>query len=50
MLRKLLFGAGAAYLARKFIGGRRGMRGDALRPAGGTGLGGSRWGRRGTGW
>ena len=49
MLKKLIFGAGAAYLARKFMGGRRTSRSTAL-PRGGTGLGGSRWGRRGMSW
>ena len=50
MLKKLLFGAGAAYLARKFMGGRRSTRSDYARAGNGLGLGGSRWGRRGTGW
>lgn len=43
MLKKLLLGAGAAYLARKFIGGRS-RTGDYSRT--GAGLGESRWGRR----
>lgn len=47
MLKKLLFGAGAAYLARKFIGRRRPM---TATPGSGLGLGRSRWGRRGTSW
>lgn len=50
MLKKLLFGAGMAYLARKFIGGRRGMRSDYAHSGKGFGLGGSRWGRRGMNW
>lgn len=49
MLKKLLFGAGAAYLARKFMGGsRRSMASGNSRS--GLGMGGSRWGRRSTGW
>lgn len=39
MLKKLLFGAGLAYLARRFMGARRDYSTDAV--------GGSRWGRRG---
>jgi len=50
MLKKLLFGAGAAYLARKFIGGRRSLRSVDARRGFGTGFGGSRWGRRGMSW
>lgn len=47
MLKKLLFGAGAAYLARKYIGGR-GNRGDYGRDGGSRSwFGGSRSGRRG---
>ena len=50
MLKKLLFGAGVAYMARKFMGGRRSSR-DYDRQGSFLGLGGSRWGgRRGTGW
>ena len=51
MLRKLLFGAGAAYLARRFMGGRRDSRMGSARPTGGMpfGLGGSRFSRR-SGW
>lgn len=47
MLKRLLFGAGAAYLASKFMGGRRDRRHE--RSGGGLpfGLGGSRWSRRG---
>ena len=40
MLKKLLFGAGLAYLARRFMGGGRGMGYARTSP-------GSRWGRRG---
>ncbi len=44
MLKKLLFGAGAAYLARKFMGGR--SRSSREFSHGGMGLGDSRMGRR----
>lgn len=53
MLKKLLFGAGMAYVARKFMGGRRETAPGYSR-SGGGGLGGlfggSRSGRRGSGW
>ena len=50
MLKKLLFGAGMAYMARKFLGGRRSSR-DYARQGSVFGTGGSRWGsRRGMGW
>lgn len=50
MLKKLLFGAGAAYLANKFMGRRGGRRHE--RSGGGLpfGLGGSRRSQRGAGW
>lgn len=44
MLKKLLFGAGAAYLARKFIGGR--SRSSREYSRGGVGFDDSRIGRR----
>lgn len=44
MLKKLLFGAGAAYLARKFMGGRSRSSDEYSR--GGLGMGNSRMGRR----
>ena len=53
MLRKLLFGAGMAYMARRFMGGRsRSIEPGYSRTGFGGGglLGGSRWGRRGAGW
>lgn len=50
MLKKLLFGAGLAYLAKKFIGGRRSAHSDYDRSGTGFGLGGSRWGRGGMSW
>ena len=43
MLKKLLFGAGAAYMARKFMGGRSRSSREYSR---GMGIGGSRIGRR----
>lgn len=45
MLRKLLFGAGAAYMARKFMGGRSRSSNDYGRRDG-MGFGDSRMGRR----
>ena len=39
MLKKLIYAGGLAYLARRFLGGRR-----TTAP---LGAGGSRWGRRG---
>ena len=53
MLRKLLFGAGMAYVARRFMGGRsRSMAPGYSRTGldGGGLFGGSRWGRRGDDW
>ncbi len=44
MLKRLIFGAGAAYLARKFMGGRSRSFGESSRS--GMGLGDSRMGRR----
>ena len=44
MLKKLLFGAGAAYMARKFMGGRSRSSRDHSR--GGFGMGAPRMGRR----
>lgn len=44
MLKKLLFGAGMAYLARKFIGGRNR---SSEYSRNGIGISESRWGRRG---
>jgi hypothetical protein len=44
MLKRLLFGAGMAYMANKFMRGRRGMRSDYDRS--GVGMGDGRWGRR----
>lgn len=52
MLKKLLFGAGMAYVARKFMGGRRETAPGYSRGGGGGGgllgglFGGSRSGRR----
>ena len=43
MLRKLLFGAGAAYMARKFMGGRSSSSREYSR--GGFGMAASRMGR-----
>jgi hypothetical protein len=43
MLRRILMGAGMAYLARRFMGGRRMAPGYSR-------VGGSRWGRGGLGW
>lgn len=48
MLKKLLFGAGMAYMARKFMGGR-GRRDYDRRSTGGGLFGGSRT-RRGMSW
>lgn len=51
MLKKLLFGAGAAYLARKFMGGRSRSSRDHDRRGGGLfGMGRSRPADRTTGW
>ncbi len=52
MLRRLIMGAGMAYMARRFMGGRsRSMSPGYSRTGMGGGLfGGSRWGRRGSGW
>lgn len=52
MLKKLLFGAGAAYLARKFIGGRSRSSGEYGRRGGGGlfGMGRSRPAGRTSGW
>ena len=51
MLKKLIMGAGMAYMARKFMGGRsRSMSPAASRPMGGGLFGGSRFGRRGSSW
>jgi len=50
MLRRLIMGAGMAYMANRFMGrGRRSMSpGYSRTGMGGGGLfGGSRWGRRG---
>ena len=44
MLKKLIFGAGAAYLVRKFMGGRSRSSNDYSRN--GRGFGDSRTGRR----
>lgn len=49
MLKKLIFAAGASYLWRKFTSGRRTAPGYS-RIGLGAPLGGSRWGRRGSGW
>ncbi|MBA2771872.1 MAG: hypothetical protein H0U34_07660 [Sphingomonas sp.] len=49
MLKKLIFAAGASYLWRKFTGGRRSSSGQS-RSGLGSVLGGSRSGRRGSGW
>jgi hypothetical protein len=43
MLRKILMGAGMAYLARRFIGGRRTSAGYPNRGAGLFGLGRRGW-------
>jgi hypothetical protein len=43
MLRKLIMGAGMAYMARRFMGGRRGM-------APGMSRGGLGFGRRNSGF
>lgn len=51
MLKKLIMGAGMAYMARKFMGGRSRSRSSGFSREGGGGLfGGSRWGRRSSGW
>ena len=53
MLRKLLMGAGMAYLTRRFMGGRSRSMGPGYSRSGlgGGGLfGGSRFGRRDGGW
>ncbi|MBA3577544.1 MAG: hypothetical protein H0W39_08050 [Sphingomonas sp.] len=44
MLKRLIFGAGAAYLARKFMGGRSRSSNEYSR--GGMGMGDQRMGRR----
>lgn len=49
MLKKLIFAAGASYLWRKFSGRRRAEPGYSRTGLGST-LGGSREGRRGSGW
>jgi len=43
MLKRILMGAGMAYMARRFMGGRRNMTPGYSR----SGFGGSRWGRGG---
>lgn len=53
MLKKLIFGAGAAYLARRFMGGRSSSMQPGYSRSGlgrGGWFGGSRWGRRGDDW
>ena len=52
MLRKLLIGAGMAYMANKFMGRRRGTRGDYARTgmASPFGFGRSRWNRSAASW
>lgn len=51
MLKKLLFGAGMAWMARKFIGGRSRSSSDYDRRGGGFfGMGRSRPLSRGSGW
>ncbi|MGI8705921.1 MAG: hypothetical protein ACR2JJ_09045 [Sphingomicrobium sp.] len=52
MIKKLLFGAGMAWLARKFMGGNRRSSGNFGRRGGGGwfGSGRSRTAGRGTGW
>lgn len=50
MLKKLLFGAGAAYLARKFIGGRSRSHDYDSRGGGLFGIGRSRPAGRTSGW
>ncbi len=50
MLKKLIFAAGASYLWRKFSGGSRRSSSGFSRSGMGNALGGSRWGRRGSGW
>ena len=50
MLKRLLFGAGAAYLARKFMGGNRRSSRDYDRRGGGGLFGSFRNSRRGTSW
>lgn len=50
MLKKLLFGAGMAYVARKFMGGRRSSRDYDRRGGGLFGMGRSRPAGRGSGW
>ena len=49
MIKKLLVGAGMAWLARKFMGGGR-RSSDYDRRGGGGLFGGSRTSRRGAGW
>ena len=48
MIKKLLVGAGMAWLARKFMGGNR--RSSDYDRRGGGFFGGSRTSRRGAGW
>ncbi len=50
MLKKLIFAGGAAYLARKFIGGRSRSHDFDRRGGGLFGIGGSRLAGRATGW
>jgi hypothetical protein len=51
MIKKLLFGAGMAWLARRFMGGRGRSSGDYGRRGGGLfGTGRSRPADRTTGW
>lgn len=50
MLKKLLFGAGAAYLARKFIAGRSRSDDYDRRGGGLFGMGRSRTANRSSGW
>ena len=51
MLKRLIFGAGMAYMARRFMGGRSRSTSPGYSRGGMGGLfGGSRMGRRGSGW
>lgn len=50
MLKKLLFAGGAAYLARKFMGGRSRSHDYDRRGGGLFGMGRSRLASRTTGW
>ena len=50
MLKKLIMGAGMAYMARKFMGGRSRSMASGRRGGLGGLFGGSRMSRRSSGW